>query len=83
MTLPSHSAIAAWPVDKWADVAHAAFILGMEDGLVLSKPRTAATIINQLPPIPDGRMVHTHKLRQVYGAGFDIAQSNARIRAGG
>lgn len=63
-----------------ADIARAVFLQGLRDGATLSAPHTAEHLMFWLPPY-DHRIGHKKKLRQVYGAGFDIAAMMRRVRS--
>lgn len=61
-------------------LAAKAFLIGLKDGRELAGPITADKLIMELPGHPH-RLIHARKLRQVYGAAFDIMQAHKRIRA--
>jgi hypothetical protein len=57
-------------------LAARAFVLGLRDGRTLSSPRRGGAVIRDLTKSGDvWRNIHRVKLRQVYGAGFDIAKA--------
>ena len=63
-----------------AGVAAKAFLIGLKDGRELAGPITADKLMMALPGHPH-RIMHSKKLRQVYGAAFDIMKGHARIKA--
>lgn len=63
-----------------ARLADIVFRQGLKDGRAQSHPRTR-DLLHLLLPVMDCRQIHTAKLRQIYGAGFDIAAANERIAA--
>ncbi len=65
--------------DQLAAIADKAFRLGLHDGRTLRQPITADKLWGLLPQYPR-RVMHSVKIRQVYGAGFDIGSMNARQR---
>lgn len=68
--------------DELALIAAAAFKLGLEDGRTLSSPIDSYKVLAGLRRLgvqAGGDMLQGHriKMRQVYGAGFDISKSVA------
>ncbi len=60
-------------------MAGVAFALGLEDGKVHSAPRSSEWLMRRLrndysEEDYTWRIIHRKKLRQVYGAGFDISK---------
>ena len=64
--------------DTWADLATRAFVMGMMDAESLSKPIDSHALMAALPGYP-ARTGHRMKLRQIYGAGFDIQKLNRKL----
>lgn len=63
------------------DFAHMAFSFGLSDGRTRSKPIDSEALMHRLFPVGwNGLKVHRWKLRQVYGAGYDIARAIRRKR---
>lgn len=62
------------------DVAAAVFRKGLSDGRLCSRPLPCDILMAFLPGYPH-RIGHARKLRQVYGAGFDIAKMMLRVKA--
>lgn len=72
--------------DELSDIARAAFMLGLADGRTLSGPINSFKVLAFLETLPikangDKLKMHRIKIRQVYGAGFDIAQCVERVNA--
>lgn len=66
--------------EQLAAFAHKAFLLGMTDGMQRKSPRDSRTVVKDvLPPLTGYRIFHRLKLRQVYGAGFDVARGAHRV----
>lgn len=66
----------ATPDDVLADLARLAFQLGLEHGRTRASPIDRHALQAHLRdswPDSANRIVHLRKLRQVYGAGFDIS----------
>jgi hypothetical protein len=63
---------------RLSQLAALAFIRGLEDGRKGSTPATAdalmQTLRDEIGRIVTWRIYHKRKLRQVYGAGFDISR---------
>lgn len=69
--------------EQLAAYAHAAFVLGLRDGMMRTTPTDGrALMIELLPPGTAYRVYHRRKFRQVYGAAFDMAQASARLTDG-
>jgi len=65
-----------------ADIAATVFLRGLKDARELSGPITANKLMELLPGYPH-RLIHKRKLRQVYGAAFDMMKGHANIKAKG
>lgn len=65
--------------DVLCDLAREAFKMGLEDGRLLANPISARKLWEVLPWHSQQRF-HTKKMRQVYGAGFDLALSDVLVR---
>jgi hypothetical protein len=65
-----------------ADIAATVFLRGLKDARELSGPITADKLMEWLPGYPH-RLMHNRKLRQVYGAAFDMMKAHANIKAKG
>lgn len=65
---------------EFAVYAQSVFYQGLVDGRKLFHPRTRDAVMLLIPYHPR-RILHARKLRQVYGAGFDIAKAMRRIEA--
>jgi hypothetical protein len=79
--IPAQIDLDAATVDSLAAYAHKAFVLGYLDGTVRPKPHDSHHVMGAL--FPDGwkgRVIHRLKFRQVYGAGFDMAQALKRVK---
>jgi len=66
-------------LDKYTDaqltkLAGRAFRLGLEHGRTLSGPVDSVEVMIHLNVTAHFRIFHRKKLRQVYGAGFDISR---------
>jgi hypothetical protein len=64
-----------------SQLARSAFHLGLLDGRERLKPRDRYELKNYFQgnwPADANRIVHTRKIRQVYGAGFDISRTLKR-----
>jgi len=60
-------------------LATSAFRMGLADGRTWARPRDSHEVMRAIgASIPDQRVLHRTKLRQVYGAGFDIARLEAK-----
>lgn len=64
--------------DELAVYASRAFRIGLAHGRKHAKPITANQLAYLLE-LPARRIVHTRKIRQVYGAGFDIGTINSKV----
>lgn len=69
-------------------LAETAFNMGLLDGMARSNPRSSRKIMDQLyQAFPlmweeySWKVFHRYKLRQVYGAGFDMARMHQTIAA--
>lgn len=71
--------------EQWlADNAKAAFALGLTHGRTTGKPWTARDVMYVCLNAPrdyDWRRIHSKKVRQVYGAGFDVGAAHKRLGA--
>lgn len=63
------------------ELASAAFRLGLEDGFDGGRLRSSGRLIEDLGN-PDRRRLHRRKLRQVYGAGFDLGRLRRAVAGG-
>jgi len=67
---------------RLGELAAFAFRRGLDDGRTTSNPKPAAEVWRLLmtgcAAPADRRIIHTKKLRQVYGAGFDISRNLTR-----
>jgi len=61
--------------DRLTAIAAKAFQLGLADGREFSSPRTSHELIDVVAASYERLIVHRNKLRQVYGAGFDISKA--------
>lgn len=71
--------------EKWmADNAKAAFELGLTHGRSVATPWPAQDVMYVCLNAPrnyDWRKLHTKKIRQVYGAGFDVGAMHKSLGA--
>lgn len=71
-----------WEPEQFGAAAHKAFMLGLADGENRASPRDGhAIMIEVFQAGTYGRVFHRQKIRQVYGAGFDIMQCRKRVNA--
>ncbi len=66
--------------NELASLADTVFRQGLKDGRTLSMPRDKGAVMLLIPPHPH-RIFQARKLRQVYGAGYDIARTLREINA--
>ena len=69
--------------EQWTDLASRAFALGYQDGLRLSTPKTSRMIVTLLMAHMERRVVDRRKIRQVYGAGFDLGKMAPYVATSG
>lgn len=64
--------------NELASAAGIVFRAGLKDGREKSFPRSRDAVMLLIPPYPR-RIFHARKLRQIYGAGYDISRRTAEI----
>jgi hypothetical protein len=69
-----------WTDDQLADCARAAFLLGLADGRQRSKPRRRDEVVEIARLAYQRRKIHAAKIRQVYGAGFDLSNLLVQVQ---